>query len=526
VTVADLAARAEVAKLARELALDADRLAFLQAADRHELAALRETISGALFAAQEPRLRRIAALGKLLPTPITARIAEAAFGPMLSGRIAGVLDVSTAVRLAAQLKPAFLAEVSKWIDPARTASIVRALPDPNVITVGRHLLEQGDYVTLGRFVSVVSTEVALGVVAHANDRQLLHVALCAEDQARMSQLVHELPDERIVGVVAAAAEAGAFDEALTLLVLLEPAERIRAGGLAASLDLDVRNGIVESAVRLSVWPEVLSLLAELSDDARRRLVNVPATLDPNVIAAAVRAAREHDLGAAMLPMLGSLDEQHLGALGAVPELADLIPGLAAETLRTTGLLSQERRDELVIRAVQHQGPLPDQPYVGEARPSEDGELLVSLPTVVGDQALEHVEEVRVVAQLPAVELDGHLPAPHRIEPPGGDDLPEDRPRRLDEWGGSGAHEDEPPAAAPVSEGEVLGQRTAPRHAEDVGDGNVEVGQQGVDHPADLGKQVRPARPGRLPDTRRVEAHEPCGGVEGLQKRHEHLNAAP
>jgi len=335
VTVADLAARAEVAKLARELALDADRLAFLQAADRHELAALRETISGALFAAQEPRLRRIAALGKLLPTPITARIAEAAFGPMLSGRIAGVLDVSTAVRLAAQLKPAFLAEVSKWIDPARTASIVRALPDPNVITVGRHLLEQGDYVTLGRFVSVVSTEVALGVVAHANDRQLLHVALCAEDQARMSQLVHELPDERIVGVVAAAAEAGAFDEALTLLVLLEPAERIRAGGLAASLDLDVRNGIVESAVRLSVWPEVLSLLAELSDDARRQLVNVPATLDPNVIAAAVRAAREHDLGAAVLPMLRSLDEQHRAALGAVPELAD--PGLRAWLASSTRL---------------------------------------------------------------------------------------------------------------------------------------------------------------------------------------------
>jgi hypothetical protein len=331
----ELAARAEVAKLARELDLDAEQLAFLQDASRDELATLRETISEALFAAQEPRLRRVAGLGKLLPPVVAAKIAKLAFTPVLCGRVAGVLDVGSAVRMAGHLDPEFLAEVAKWIDPARTAEIARALPDDKVIAVGRHLLEQDECITLARFLSVVRTEVALGVAEHASDRQLLHVGIYAEDYTRMSHLVRELPDDRITGVIAAATASGEFAEALTLLTLLEPAQRARVGDLAASAGPDAVNGIVDAVVQLDVWPDVLPLLTDLTDHARRQLINGPATLAPGVIGAAIRAAREHDLGETVLPLLVSLDEQHVAALGGVPELVD--PDMRAWLSRSTNM---------------------------------------------------------------------------------------------------------------------------------------------------------------------------------------------
>src|SRR5581483_5913564 len=173
----------------------------------------------------------------------------------------------------------------------------------------------------------------------------------------------------------------------------------------------------------------------------------------------------------------------------------------------------ERRDELVVVAVQHQCLLPDQGQVGQARPPEHGEHLVPLATVVRDQPLEDVEELGVVPYLPAVELDRYVPASHRVEPPGGDDLPGDGPRRLDERARPGADEDEAPAPSPVLEGEVLGQRTAPGHTEHIGGGNVEVPQQDVDHPADLRKEVGAPRTARLTDTRRVETDEAGGRIQ-------------
>ena len=44
---------------------------------------------------------------------------------------------------------------------------------------------------------------------------MLHIALYADDRARLAQLVRELPDKRIGGVIVAAAQADEFDEALT-----------------------------------------------------------------------------------------------------------------------------------------------------------------------------------------------------------------------------------------------------------------------------------------------------------------------
>jgi hypothetical protein len=228
--VAESAARIEVDKLAHELGVDAEQLAFLNGADPVELAQLRETIRSALFAAQEPRLRRIAALSKVLPAPITARIGRTGLGAMPCGQLASVLDTDTAVRLAGHFDAEFLADISGWLDPARTEEIVRALPEDKVIAIGHRLLDREDYITLARLVSVVSTPVALGVVARMTDRQLLQVTRYADDRMRLAELVRDLPGDRIAGVITAATQAGISLDDLGLVVTIRPEVQDHRGG--------------------------------------------------------------------------------------------------------------------------------------------------------------------------------------------------------------------------------------------------------------------------------------------------------
>jgi hypothetical protein len=92
VTVAELASRVEVAKLAHELSVDEDTLTFLYDRSPDQLRDLRSAVSTALFTRHEDRVKRLASLSKSLPHSITAKIAQIALGPTLSARVAAVMD--------------------------------------------------------------------------------------------------------------------------------------------------------------------------------------------------------------------------------------------------------------------------------------------------------------------------------------------------------------------------------------------------------------------------------------------------
>ena len=96
----DLRSRIEVTKLARELGVAEAELSFLTASTPEDLRELRRLTSAALFTRNEDRVKLLAALSRMLPVPLTAKIAEVALGPALSARVAGVLDPREASRLA------------------------------------------------------------------------------------------------------------------------------------------------------------------------------------------------------------------------------------------------------------------------------------------------------------------------------------------------------------------------------------------------------------------------------------------
>lgn len=307
----DLASRIEVTKLASELRAEESDLHFLVSRTPQDLRRLRGHVAEALFTRHEDRVLRLASLSKLLPVPITAKIAELALGPMLSARVAGVLDGRDAAKLAGHLDPKFLTEVSVSLDPKRVAPIVTALPDDLVIDVGRRLLAKGEHLVLGRFVSVVDVRVALAVVESGSAEDLLKVALYTDDTGALDAIVEQLPDEMLAEVLRAADKHNAWDAAVNLVTSLSADSLARIVNQIGVVEPDSRNNLVTAVDENEVWEHVLPALIELDAPTAAALVNVPHTLDVQVIDRVLRLSRELELAPVLVHLVLGMDDEHL-----------------------------------------------------------------------------------------------------------------------------------------------------------------------------------------------------------------------
>ncbi|MFC5731278.1 MULTISPECIES: hypothetical protein [Nocardioides] len=202
--MADLAARIEVEKLTAALGVTGDELMFLTASSPDEIRSLTGAVRTAIAERNAGRVQRVAGLTGMVPTSIASKVAQHAFGPRLSARVAAVIEPADAAKLAGHLPAPFLAQVAARLDPERVEGLIRGLPDQLLVDVGRQILADGEHAALGRLVAVVSTEVATRVVENATADELLRVALYADDPAQLEAVIDELSDERLQGVLTAA----------------------------------------------------------------------------------------------------------------------------------------------------------------------------------------------------------------------------------------------------------------------------------------------------------------------------------
>lgn len=318
--MSDLMARLELQKLAALLDLAEEDLGYLVELPADDLRALRETVSTGLHSRHAHRFARMAAVSKLVPAAISAK-ASGLVGPALSAQVAGALEPSHAVRLASAMKPDFLADVTRYLDPSRVSDIVRAMPPSVTLPVARTLLNRKEFLTLGRFTSVVDPETAVAASETADGMDLLHLALYTEDRPALDAIVDRIEDERLGSATAAAAASGEFDEALALMSVLSVANRARVIEESAKLSETERNDLVAGVIRNDAWAMMLEPVDRVSDDALRLVLNVPATLSPDVTDKVVATA--HALGRAELlePVLMALDAAHLKVLSASKTLA-------------------------------------------------------------------------------------------------------------------------------------------------------------------------------------------------------------
>jgi hypothetical protein len=297
-----LQGRAEVLKLARLLGRDPDQLAYLQPLSPGDLRTLRDEITEVLYDGEDGTLRRLAAASRVLPTGLTATLGQRAFGPLLSARLAGMLEPERAIDVAGKLPPSFLADVAIELDPRRASALIGGLSPALIGAVTAELVARGEYVTMGRFVGHLSDPAIAAAESAMDDGALLEVAFVLEDKHQVGRLLSRLPQARAAGILRAAADAGLWVQALDLLNHLSARQRRSMVTAALALEDAALEAALEAVVKHELWDEAL-LIAEHDDTVQARLVaRLGAMPAKRRRAAAARARRD-----------GALDR--LGALG-------------------------------------------------------------------------------------------------------------------------------------------------------------------------------------------------------------------
>ena len=265
-----LQAHAEVLKLARLLGREPGELAYLERLPPADLRALRDSVTETLYDANGSALGRLAAASRLLPAGVTATIGQRAFGPLLSARLAGLLETARAVDVATKMPPPFLADVAVELDPRRASDLIASIAPALIGQITAELVARREYVTMGRFVGHLGDEAIAAALATMDDVAVLQVAFVLEDRAQLKRLLDKLPKDRWAGVIAAAEREGLWLEALDMLNHLSKRQRKDMVLAAVALGEPARDAILDTIVEHELWHEA-QLIAEHDDSIEDRL---------------------------------------------------------------------------------------------------------------------------------------------------------------------------------------------------------------------------------------------------------------
>ena len=181
--------RAEVMKLEHLLAAADGELAFLAKADAAALRDLRAQITDVLFDSDSPLLQRVAVAAGKLPAAVVGRIAQNVFGPVLSARVAGLIETKKALELAGHVPKPFLTDIAVHIDPRRASDVIGQIPADRSVAVARELDRRGEYVPMARLVEHLSDDVLAACLQVVGDESLSRMALLVDDRGRLVQAI-------------------------------------------------------------------------------------------------------------------------------------------------------------------------------------------------------------------------------------------------------------------------------------------------------------------------------------------------
>ena len=339
--------RAEIVKLARLLGRRPDELDYLGEVPSADVRGLRDQVTEVLFESGAGSLGRLAAASRLLPVGLVATLAQRAFGPMLSARIAGLLEPDRAVQMAARLPTGFLAEIAVELDPRRAHEVIARIPPVQIAAVTGELVRRREYVTMGRFVGHLEPAAIAAAVESMHAEALLRIAFVLEHKERFAELIELLPDPRLEQVIDTAAAEDLWPEALDLLANLGDEQRRRVIELAATRDDAVLDALIRSAHAEAMWDVVLPLTGLMSDASLRRFATLRSLQARGVLERVVDVAAEHPrLWDVLVPIFSVLPERgrarvigHASGLG----LPDVLERLGAALPARPQELQRHRR---------------------------------------------------------------------------------------------------------------------------------------------------------------------------------------
>jgi len=306
-----LSTRAEIIKLARLLKLKEAQLESLEKYEVAQLRALRERMSAALYDSSRPHLVRVAAATKLIPISLIAAIGEKFYGPLLCARVTGLMQPDRAAEVAGKLPATFLADLSIELDPRSAKDVIALLPGSLVVTVSKEMLKRREYITMARFVDVLSDKVIRQVMdIIADDCALLEIAFFVESADRLEALINMMPPERLRGLIVTAAtdEKSLWPEALSMMTQVSPALRGKMGDLTAALSDDQLSAVLAAVEKGGMWSAWVGVLSSMSVESQRRVLSLADVESPEALSALAAAAKEHGLWNQILPLLKFMND--------------------------------------------------------------------------------------------------------------------------------------------------------------------------------------------------------------------------
>lgn len=312
--------QAELVKLSRLLGTPERELEFLASEPVESLRALRAAVARSIVDEDRVMFSKLVAATKLLPAVVVATIAERAMGPMICARVAGLLDPDQVVEVARRLSTPFLADVCLQLDPRSAAATLGRMPLPVVLAVGTELLRRGEYLTMARFVEVISDEAVAAIARKMPDAAVLRVGFFVESRERLGELVGLFDDRRIAAIIAATASDPdeLWPQALSLMEQTdaEASARLVRLGLAGGDD-----GIAVSLLRVvnaqGLHASLLAILARLDGDVLARIGRLPAVSDVELLRPTLEAAEGAGLREALRPLTRGLSAPARKVLAAL-----------------------------------------------------------------------------------------------------------------------------------------------------------------------------------------------------------------
>lgn len=236
---AELRSRAEVEKLARCLGTDPDRLSGLEACTPKELRKLRHQVGDHLLEVDRTPFARAAAAASAVPAAIAARMSEKALGPLLTARVAALVDEDKVIGIIRRLPDTFLADVAVELDPRHARHVLLGIAPERMADAAAELDRRGEHVAMSGFVSYLTPEALSAVIDVLSADALLRVGYLLEAPERLNGIVASLSDECLIEIVELAAAEGRESELDGIQEHLKPRQAQRLDAL--------RHGVAESA---------------------------------------------------------------------------------------------------------------------------------------------------------------------------------------------------------------------------------------------------------------------------------------
>ncbi len=164
------------------------------------------------------------ALGvKFTPSPIAAPIAQG-LKPETTAAVSEKISVKKAQAIAKRMKYEYLSKVTKHLDPVKASAIIEGLPTELVTQVLKMLLNQGEASVAQRIADQLPSSKLAEFANTLSPEELLRVGRDMENKTAITEVIHQLPDMKVLTVMQKGLKTGYTD------FLVEVIQRMIARG--------------------------------------------------------------------------------------------------------------------------------------------------------------------------------------------------------------------------------------------------------------------------------------------------------